>query len=216
MDNLYAGGGDEDGDTGADVGDRDEEDEPMAGDRDAAVGGDGDEDGREPEGDGLTLLQRARRELRVDGNAFRHRLSRLRAQRGWSFRDMARESGVSVTTIRNIEIGQSLSPEPETARALAWALGFASAADMMGDTEAGRPADAPARAPKRQPAAVNLDRLVEQLLTGLWAAQREAVGGEPGRVSAIAAGGVVFFDPPGGGKGVPAPSPTTGPGPADG
>src|SRR5215831_19507290 len=126
--------------------------------------------------DGLTLLQRARRELRVDGNAFPHRLSRLRAQRGWSLRDMARASGVSVSAIRNVETGASGSPDPETTRALAWALGFTSAADMMGDRDAGRPKGLPVREHGRTPVAV--ESLVEDLLRGVWNAR----AGQPASV----------------------------------
>jgi transcriptional regulator with XRE-family HTH domain len=51
------------------------------------------------------------------------RLKEERQLRGWSQRDLARETGVNTDTISGIETGQH-EPRPSTLRKLAWGLGI--------------------------------------------------------------------------------------------
>jgi predicted RNase H-like HicB family nuclease/DNA-binding Xre family transcriptional regulator len=67
-----------------------------------------------------------------------HALERLRRSHGLSQRDLAKQSGVSPTTIYELETGRRPEPRPSTLRKLAEALGV-EVADLLED-ESGSPA----------------------------------------------------------------------------
>lgn len=134
--------------------------------------GDGD-------GDGPSPYERAQRRLRVDGVAFGKALTRLREAEGWSVRTLSRKSGVPLTTLAKLERGETPKPDVEVACALAITFGYNSPGSLLG---AGATAKRPGRRseavpPEGVPAALTLERLVESLLRGIWAANDARPGG---------------------------------------
>jgi len=156
-----------------------------------------------------TFLQEARRALHVDGVAFGARVRLLRVRYGWSLRKFSKRSGVAVTTIRNIEEGNSATPEVATALAIAQAFGFTSAGELLAQRDAPPPGapvgTLPAAGGLPRPPAAETDlvqRLTEQVLRGIQAAQ----GGKPVRVTRSISVAIHVLDlappddPPGEGK----------------
>lgn len=69
------------------------------------------------------------------------RVAHERAHHGWSLRRLAKEAGLSLTTLRTIESGES-NPELETLLRLQATLGLASIEELLGDMPSQRAAAA--------------------------------------------------------------------------
>jgi transcriptional regulator with XRE-family HTH domain len=133
--------------------------------------GDGGEDGPSP-------YERAQRRLRVDGVVFGKALTRLREAEGWSVRTLSRKSGVPLTTLAKLERGETPKPDVEVACALALTFGYGSPGAMLGAGSTRGPAGrGGGRYAADVPAALTLERLVESLLRGIWAANDARPGG---------------------------------------
>jgi transcriptional regulator with XRE-family HTH domain len=140
--------------------------------------GNGNGEAARPPGD--TPYERAQRRLRVDGVAYGKALEALREERGWSVRKVSAKSGIPLTTVAKLLRGETESPDPEVACALAYTFGFANPGALLGRPGTGRGADTQESAVEGGPAGpgpLTLERLVESLLRGIWAAQ-----GAPGAV----------------------------------
>ena len=86
---------------------------------------------------GRTTVRRVRpyrAHVVVRPETFRGRLRRLRLERGWSLRDLARESGLGFGAVGMIERGDSMWPTAYTVGQLARALGVSMDALFLGET----------------------------------------------------------------------------------
>ena len=125
-----------------------------------------------------TPYQRAQRRLRTAGVTYGKALDALREERGWSVRQVSVKSGVPLTTVAKLLRGETESPDPEVACALAYTFGFANPGALLGRPGTGRRADKQETAAEgvAGPGPLTLERLVESLLRGVWAAQGGTVG----------------------------------------
>lgn len=118
---------------------------------------------------GLNPYQRAQARLRVDGLAYGRAVDALRLARGWSVRDLSRESGVPVSTVAKLLRGETQAPEHEVLCALAYTFGFPNPGALLG-----RPGTRKANHQGQAaagPGPMTLAGLIEGLLRGVWAAQ---------------------------------------------
>lgn len=118
-----------------------------------------------PDGNG-TPLDQAQRILGVNAAALAGKLREARQAKGLTRTRLAQMAGLAPSTVSNLERERSGSPDPVTVLALAIALGYDSAAEMM---------DAAPAKPKGErehgPGPMTLAGLIEGLLRGVWAAQ---------------------------------------------
>jgi transcriptional regulator with XRE-family HTH domain len=114
-------------------------------------------------GVGRTPLEQARHLLGVNGPSFARRLRETRQDKHWTRLELANRAGVAPSTVSNLEREKSDNPDPVVALALAIALGYETVADLLGEQPAPRQPDGPGP--------MTLERLVESLLRGVWAAQ---------------------------------------------
>ena len=82
-------------------------------------------------GPGPLPYERAQRRLRVDGPKFGKVVTRHREAEGWSQRELSRLSGVPLTTIANLERGDTAVPDPEVTCGLALTFGYSSPGAML-------------------------------------------------------------------------------------
>jgi len=129
-----------------------------------------------PEPAGPSHYERAQRRLRVDGVAFGQAVTRLREAERWSVRTLSRKSGVPLTTLAKLERGETPQPDAEVTTALAFTFGYGSAGAMLGAGSTAGPGGR--RRDREEPlAALTLEKLVESLLRGIWAASSARPGG---------------------------------------
>jgi transcriptional regulator with XRE-family HTH domain len=112
------------------------------------------------------------------------RLREERTLRGWSQRDLARETGVNTDTISGIETGQH-EPRPSTLRKLAQGLGI-EVRDLFAEPVLPK-AEAPAPGRRKEVAAQAAERAEE--LVGQVAEQAEELIGQVAEEAAEAASG---------------------------
>jgi transcriptional regulator with XRE-family HTH domain len=135
-------------------------------------------DGDDEDAPGPTYYERAQRRLRVDGVAFGKAVTRLREAEGWSVRGLSKRSGVPLTTLAKLERGETAVPDAEVATALALTFGYGSPGAMLGaGSTGGPPGHRGAAHDGDVPAALTLERLIESLLRGIWAASSARPGG---------------------------------------
>lgn len=119
--------------------------------------------------------QRAQARLRVDGLAYGRMLDRLR--------EVSKKSGVPLTTVAKLLRGETEHPDPEVSCAMAYTFGFGNPGRLMGEPAAQPAGASPAPGTSAAGAGagpLTLERLVEGLLRGLWAAQdAQAAAGAP-------------------------------------
>jgi putative transcriptional regulator len=124
-----------------------------------------------------TLYERWRAAFRVDGVAFGKRVRELREERGWSQEDLQARTGVSESTISEVENGRYAQPRVALGMTLAQAFGYEHPAALLGLPEPPRPPGAHPAGPRAPGAApegpgpLTLEALVASLLRGVWAAQ---------------------------------------------
>jgi transcriptional regulator with XRE-family HTH domain len=140
-----------------------------------------DEAGGDGDGPAPSPYERAQRRLRVDGVVFGEAVKRHRELEGWSVRGLSKRSGVPLTTLAKLERGETPQPDVEVATALALTFGYGSPGAMLGAGSTRGPAGR--RGGPHDgggvPAALTLERLIESLLRGIWAASSARPGGAP-------------------------------------
>src|SRR5262245_10017325 len=119
----------------------------------------------------------------VDGRAFGRRVRELRTQRGWSLKDLHHASGVPAATLSELENGQRVRPRADLTMTLAEAFGAGSPAALLG-----LPGPPPRPVNAEGPGPMTLEKLVESLLRGIWAAQGSRPPGAP-EPAVVAPGG---------------------------
>jgi transcriptional regulator with XRE-family HTH domain len=149
-------------------------------------------DAPRPSGE-ATPMERAQRILGVDPHRLAERLKAARREKAWTRLRLSQEAGVAPSTVGNLEQEKSESPDPLVVLALALALGFESAGELLGEPEAA-PRGASALAGHGP---MTLEQVIESLLRGVWAAQaglsrtpatvRLGEGSDAGPAEAVAA-----------------------------
>jgi transcriptional regulator with XRE-family HTH domain len=136
-----------------------------------------DEAGGDGDGPAPSPYERAQRRLRVDGVLFGESVKRHREGEGWSVRGLSKRSGVPLTTLAKLERGETPQPDVEVATALALTFGYGSPGAMLGAGSTRGPAGRGGAPPGGDvPAALTLERLIESLLRGIWAASSARPG----------------------------------------